>query len=282
MVIEHAPAKRRGFYGSLVQVGFPLGMLASTGMIAWLSLMPDEDFLSWGWRVPFLLSIVLVALGFYIRMKVVESPVFEASQEKSEAKEEKAPLLQILAEHKKNLALSIGLKVCEVAWVYILTVFVIVYGVNTLGLSREVILNGVLLGAALEIAFIPFFGWLSDKWGRRTLYYMGTVFVMLSVYPLFLCLETRDPLIIMGAIAVCMVFGHGPMYGPQAAYLPELFGTRVRYSGASLGCQIAAGVGGGIAPMLATWLLALHGHYGGGHYGFCALFHYSMGYVRKS
>ena len=196
-------------------------------------------------------------------MKVVESPVFAASQQKNEPKEEKAPLFQILATHKKNLALSIGLKVCEVAWVYILTVFVIVYGVNTLGLSRDVILNGVLLGAALEIAFIPFFGWLSDKWGRRTLYYLGTFFVMAAVYPLFLALETLNPTVIMIAIAACMVFGHGPMYGPQAAYLPELFGTRVRYSGASLGCQIAAGIGGGIAPMLATWLLALYGHYWG-------------------
>ena len=263
MVIEHSSDKRRGYFGSLVQVGFPLGLLASTGMLTWMSLMPDEQFLSWGWRVPFLVSIVLVAIGFYIRMKVVESPIFEASQQSNETKKEKAPFFQILSEHRKNLALSIGLKVCEVAWVYILTVFVIVYGTNTLGVPKDVILNGVLLGAALEIGFIPFFGWLSDKVGRRTLYYFGTAFVMLAVYPLFLSLDSQNHTLIILAIAACMVFGHGPMYGPQAAYLPELFGTRVRYSGASLGCQVAAGVGGGLAPMLATWLLAMNGHYWG-------------------
>lgn len=268
MVIEHAPRDRRGFYGSLVQVGFPLGMLASTGILAWLSRLPEAEFLSWGWRVPFLLSVVLVALGFYIRLQVVESPVFQVSQDEgekagSEVKTDKAPLWQILTKHRLNLCLSIGLKVCEVAWVYILTVFVIVYGTNALDLPKGLILDGVLLGAVLEIGFIPLFGYLSDKVGRKALYYFGSCFVLLAVYPLFLCLETRDPTLIIGAIAACMVFGHGPMYGPQAAYLPELFGTKVRYSGASLGCQVAAGVGGGLAPMLATWLLASQGHYWG-------------------
>lgn len=268
MVIEHAPRHRRGFYGSLVQVGFPLGMLASTGILAWLTRLPEDEFLSWGWRVPFLLSVVLVALGFYIRLQVVESPVFQASQDEGRNKgaqpdSDKAPLWRILSEHRLNLFLSIGLKVCEVAWVYILTVFVIVYGTSALDLPKGLILDGVLLGAALEVGFIPLFGWLSDKVGRRALYYFGATFVLLSAYPLFLCLETRDPLIIMGAIAACMTLGHGAMYGPQAAYLPELFGTRVRYSGASLGCQVAAGVGGGLAPMLATWLLARQGHYWG-------------------
>ena len=170
-------------------------------------------------------------------------------------------MLQLFSEHRKNLVLSIGLKICEVAWVYILTVFVIVYGTSTLGLSKSLILNGVLLGAALEVAFIPFFGWLSDKLGRKTMYYLGTFFIIFAVYPLFLALETKDPVIIVSAIAACMVLGHGPMYGPQAAFLPELFGTKVRYSGASLGCQVAAGIGGGLAPMLATWLLALYGHF---------------------
>ncbi|AEI82163.1 shikimate transporter ShiA (plasmid) [Cupriavidus necator N-1] len=260
MVIEHAPRNQRGFFGSLVQIGFPLGMLASTGIFAYLSRMPDAEFLSWGWRIPFLLSSVLVLLGFYIRLKVTESPVFEAAAASSE-QPPKIPLLEVLTKHKRNLLISIGLKVCEVAWVYILTVFVVVYGTTVLHIPKAIILDGVLLGAALELITIPLFGWLSDRWGRRTLYFVGSVFTIAAAYPMFLSIQTGSSVVIALTIAVCMNLGHGSMYGPQAALLPELFGTRVRYSGASLGCQVAAGIGGGLAPMLATALLARQGHF---------------------
>ncbi|MGO4814104.1 MFS transporter [Cupriavidus sp. 2MCAB6] len=261
MVIEHAPRDKRGFYGSLVQMGFPLGMLASTGIFAYLSRMADADFLAWGWRVPFLLSAILVFLGFYIRLKVSESPVFAAASQDKEPP--KIPLLEVLTKHRRNLVISIGLKVCEVAWVYILTVFVVVYGTTVLKIPKTVILDGVLLGAALELLTIPLFGHLSDRWGRRPLYFLGSLFTIAAAYPLFMCIQTGNPAIIALAVAICMNLGHGSMYGPQAALLPELFGTKVRYSGASLGCQVAAGIGGGLAPMLATALLARQGHFVG-------------------
>jgi len=262
MVIEHSPRDKRGFYGSLVQIGFPLGMLASTGIVAYLSRMPDVDFLAWGWRIPFLLSAVLVVLGFYIRLKIAESPVFAAASEDGQ-ESPKIPLFEVLTKHRRNLLISIGLKVCEVAWVYILTVFVVVYGTTVLHLPKAVILDGVLLGAALELFTIPLFGWLSDRWGRRTLYFLGSLFTIAAAYPLFLGIQTGNPAVIALAVALCMNLGHGSMYGPQAALLPELFGTKVRYSGSSLGCQVAAGIGGGLAPMLATALLARQGHFVG-------------------
>lgn len=263
MVIEHSPRDKRGFYGSLVQMGFPLGMLASTGIFAYLSRMPDADFLAWGWRIPFLLSAILVALGFYIRLKVTESPVFAAAAADKKEESPKIPLFEVLTKHRRNLAISIGLKICEVAWVYILTVFVVVYGTTVLHLPKTVILDGVLLGAALELFTIPMFGWLSDRWGRRKLYFMGSLFTIAAAYPLFLLIQTANPVVIALTVAVCMNIGHGSMYGPQAALLPELFGTKVRYSGSSLGCQVAAGIGGGLAPMLATALLAKQGHFVG-------------------
>ncbi len=261
MVIEHAPRDKRGFYGSLVQIGFPLGMLASTAVFAYLSRMPDAQFLAWGWRVPFLLSAILVAIGFYVRLKVAESPVFAAAQRDEQAP--RIPVLEVLTRHRRNLLISIGLKVCEVAWVYILTVFVVVYGTTVLKLPKAVILDGVLLGAALELATIPLFGHLSDRFGRRSLYFIGSVFTILAAYPLFMAIQAGSPWMIALAIAICMNLGHGSMYGPQAALLPELFGTKVRYSGASLGCQVAAGIGGGLAPMAATALLASQGHFHG-------------------
>lgn len=259
MVIEHSPHRRRGFYGSLVQMGFPLGMLASTGIYALLTRMPEADFLSWGWRIPFLLSAVLVLLGFYIRVKVSESPVFKAAKN-DHVEQPKIPLFEVLTTYRRNLLISIGLKACEVSWVYILTVFVVVYGTTVLGISKGIILDGVLLGAALELLSIPFFGWLSDRYGRRALYFFGSVFTIVAAYPLFLGIQSEDAVIIALTLAVCMNIGHGSMYGPQAAFLPELFGTKVRYSGASLGCQVAAGIGGGLAPILATTLLAMQGH----------------------
>ncbi|WP_039014771.1 MFS transporter [Cupriavidus sp. IDO] len=262
MVIEHSPRDKRGFYGSLVQMGFPLGMLASTGIFAYLSRMPDADFLAWGWRIPFLLSAVLVVLGFYIRLKVTESPVFAAASGDGQ-ESPKIPLFEVLTKHRRNLLISIGLKVCEVAWVYILTVFVVVYGTTVLHLPKAVILDGVLLGAALELFTIPLFGWLSDRWGRRPLYFLGSLFTIAAAYPLFLGIQTGNPVVIALAVALCMNLGHGSMYGPQAALLPELFGTKIRYSGSSLGCQVAAGIGGGLAPMLATALLARQGHFVG-------------------
>ncbi|RXF69917.1 MFS transporter [Hansschlegelia zhihuaiae] len=257
MVIEHAPEKKRGFYGSLVQVGFPAGVALSTATFLGLTMLPQQDFLSWGWRLPFLCSIVLIGVGLFVRLKLVETPAF--AQVKKTESAARMPVLDVIMKEPRTFLTAVGLKVSEVAWVYVLTVFSIVYATGTLGLPRSLILYAILLGAVLEFATLPLFGWLSDKIGRRPMYLGGALISALCALIVFPLLETRDPTVVVISIAVIMSLTHGTMFGPQAAFLPELFGTRVRYSGASLGCQIAAAISGGFAPMIATGLLAWAG-----------------------
>ena len=161
MVLEHASPNRRGLYGSLVQVGFPLGLVASYGAFALAtSVIPPEHFMVWGWRIPFLLSIVLLAVGWYIRARLPETRPFE--ELKARGGISKNPFLEAIAKDPKNILIALGLKLSEVSWVYILTVFVVVYGASTLGIPKQVLLNAVFVAAALELLTIPLFGWLSD------------------------------------------------------------------------------------------------------------------------
>lgn len=257
MVIEHAPPNRRGLYGSLVQVGFSLGVAASTGTFLLMSGMAEADFLSWGWRVPFLGSAVLIAVGLFVRLRLVETPAFARVQ--AEGAVARAPLLDVVLRQPRAFWAAVGLKVSEVAWVYIITVFSIVYATGRLGLPRTVVLYAILFAALAELVTIPFFGWLSDVVGRRPLYIAGAVLSALLAFPVFALLETRDPLTVTLTLVAAMSLTHGVMFGPQAAYLPELFGTRMRYSGASLGCQVSAALSGGFAPIIATALLGWAG-----------------------
>ncbi|MFJ5487915.1 MFS transporter [Hansschlegelia beijingensis] len=257
MVIEHAPEKKRGFYGSLVQVGFPAGVALSTATFLGLSMLPQEQFLSWGWRLPFLFSVILIGVGLFVRLRLVETPAF--AQVKETKTVARMPILEVIMGQPKTFLTAVGLKISEVAWVYVLTVFSIVYATNTLGLPKTLILYAILLGAVLEFATLPLFGWMSDKIGRRPMYIGGALISAACALVVFPLLDTRDPAIVVISIAVIMSLTHATMFGPQAAFLPELFGTRVRYSGASLGCQIAAAISGGFAPMIATGLLAWAG-----------------------
>ena len=257
MVLEHAPKHRRGLCGSLVQVGFPIGLILSAGVYALVSRLPDEDFLAWGWRIPFLLSIVLVALGAFIRTKVSESPVFLEMKRKKEIA--KNPFVDAVFRDPKSFLIAVGLKICEVSWVYMLTVFMVVYATGTLHLSKALMLNAIMVAAAIEIITIPLFGYLSDVIGRRPFYFAGTLFTIVFAFPLFWLMDTREPWIIVAATAVALSFGHGLMFGPQATYFPELFGARVRYTGASFGFQVSAAIGGGLSPILATMLVSRFG-----------------------
>lgn len=253
MVLEHAPKHRRGFCGSLVQIGFPIGLILSASVFALVSQLPEEDFLSWGWRIPFLSSIVLVALGTFIRMKVSESPVFLEMKAKKEIA--KNPFMDAVFRNPKNFLIAVGLKICEVSWVYMLTVFMVVYAVNNLGLPKSLMLNAIMIAAAIEIITIPLFGYLSDRIGRRPFYFAGTIFTFLFAFPLFWLMDTRDPFIVIVAVAVALSFGHGLMFGPQATYFPELFGAKVRYTGASFGFQVSAAIGGGLTPIMSAILV---------------------------
>lgn len=258
MVLEHSPAHRRGLYGSLVQVGFPMGLVLASSAYAWVSRMPQDEFLAWGWRLPFLASAVLVVVGGVIRSRVEESPVFE--QMKSKGQLSKRPLADALFKHPKSFLVAIGLKISEVSWVYMLTVFVVVYATTNLGLPKALILNAILLAATVELVTIPLFGWLSDKIGRRPFYFIGSAFTVAAAFPLFWLLDTKDPTVVTLSIVVALSLGHGLMFAPEATYFPELFGANARYSGASFGFQVAAAIGGGFSPIVAT---ALTGYTGG-------------------
>ncbi|VVE45701.1 MFS transporter [Pandoraea capi] len=258
MVIEHSPPGRRGLYGAIVQVGFPLGIVLSTAAFALVSRLPDAQFLTWGWRLPFMVSIALVFVGLLIRLRVTESPEFLRAMKDEHAI--KLPLVEVFRSYKRSLFISIGLKVSEVAWVYLLSVFVVMYGSQVVGIPRDVMLNGVLIAAVLEFVTVPLAGWLSDRIGRRPLYFFGAFSTIVASLPLFYFVQTGSHTAVIVTMAVCMSLGHATLFGPQAAFVPELFGTRVRCSGASLGVQIAAALGGGLTPMAATWLLARTGH----------------------
>lgn len=258
IVIEHAPANRRGLYGSLVQVGFPMGLVCSSGVFALVTMMPDADFRAWGWRIPFLVSIVLVALGAFIRARVPETPVFEAMKARNDIS--RNPFLESIVSSPKTFLVALGLKLSEVSWVYMLTVFVVVYTTTKLGLPKSLLLNAILWAALIELITIPLFGFLSDHIGRRPFYFLGVVFTVVFAFPLFWMLDTKSPEIVILAIIIALNFGHGLMFAPESAYFPELFGARVRFSGASFGFQASAAIGGGFAPIIAT---ALAGYMGG-------------------
>ena len=258
MVLEHAPSSRRGLYGSLVQVGFPLGMVASYGVFNLISSLPEADVRSWGWRIPFLLSVVLLAIGWFVRIRVPETPMFEEIKRRGSVV--RNPFLQAVLKSPKSFFIAIGLKISEVSWVYILTIFVVIYATTKLQLPKQLLLTAIFLGALLEVLTIPLFGWLSDLLGRRTLYFIGVLFTLCFAFPLFWLLDTKDPQTIMATVIVAMSLGHGTMFGLESTYFPELFGTPVRYTGASFGFQVSAALGGGLSPIAAT---ALVGYLGG-------------------
>jgi MFS transporter, MHS family, shikimate and dehydroshikimate transport protein len=258
MSVEHAPRGRRGFFGSWPQMGVPAGLLLSTTVFAVVQgLTTEAAFMSWGWRVPFLVSIVLVAVGLVIRLTIMESPAFERVKEtKTEARK---PIVDVVRKYPRNVLVAMGMRVAENGTFYILTVFVLAYGEDTLGMSKSTMLTGVIIAAAIGLLTIPLWGALSDRVGRRPVYMAGAVVSLLWAFPFFGLLDTQSPVLIWLAIVVGVNLGHDLMYGPQAAYFAELFGTRVRYSGASLGYQLASVFAGGLAPLIATALLAAGG-----------------------
>lgn len=254
MAVEHSHEGRRGYHASWVQAGVPVGMLLANGVFMLVSRMDEAAFLSWGWRVPFLLGALLLAVGMFIRVKVMESPVFEQAQREARDSAPKLPILEVLRKHPRNVVLSMGARFAENAFFYIFTVLVLSYGAQQLKLAKQDLLNAVLAGSAVQLAAIPFFGALSDRWGRRPVYLGGALFLLLFAFPFFWMVDTRQYGLVVAAVVIGLV-GHAAMYGPQAAFFSELFGTQVRYSGASLGYQMASPLAGGLAPLIATALL---------------------------
>jgi metabolite-proton symporter len=256
MAVEHAPANRRGFYGSWPQLGAFVGLLLSTIVFRAVSKMPDSAFLSWGWRVPFLLSFILVAIGIWIRLTVAESPVF-LKMKKNQKKEVKMPIIEALTKHPKNIFIAMGARFAENGLFYVFTVFSLTYISTYLKVPRVVGLNGLLWAAGIGIFSTAAWGALSDVWGRRPIYMYGAIACGVLAFPFFWMLGTKDPTMIALAIVIPVCLGHAAMYGPQASFLSEMFSARVRYSGASFGYQLASIFAGGLSPLVATWLLAV-------------------------
>lgn len=257
MVVESVPDKRRGLFGSIVQLGYPLGVLLSISVFAFATQLPEQDFLSWGWRVPFLASALLVVVGLFIRLRLHETPAFQ--QVKKANTVSKVPLMEILTEHPRTFLTAVGLKVSEIGYVSVVTVFSISYVTVQLGLPRSVILNGLMIAAFIELFTIPLFGWLADRHGRRIMFVLACLFSILFAFPLFWLFDTADPMIIAITVAIALSLGQGVMFAIGAAWMSELFDARLRYSGASLGFQVGAALSGGFTPLIAAALLAWSG-----------------------
>ncbi|MGI5249093.1 MFS transporter [Actinacidiphila glaucinigra] len=264
LVSEHGDANRRGFWASWPQTGAPAGQLLATGVLSALTaLLSDDAFTSWGWRIPFLLSGVLVMVGLWIRLSVDESPVFKAALARAEARKaeesaiERLPLVSVLRDHWRDVLVAMGARMAENISYYVITAFVLVYSVEHAALGKQTALNAVLIASAVHFAVIPAWGALSDRVGRRPVYLLGAAGVGLWAFPFFALIDTRSFPALLLAVTGGLVL-HGAMYAPQAAFFSEMFATRMRYSGASIGAQFASVAAGAPAPLIATALLAAY------------------------
>ncbi len=258
MVAEHGDEKSRGFWSSWPQAGVPLGNMLATGVLFVLAaVQSDADFQAWGWRIPFLLSAVLVIIGLFVRLSLEESPVFqEAKAEIAEKKhtESHLPILEVIKTYPKEVFIAMGMRMAENISYYIFTIISITYVTTYLETSTDLILKMLLIGAGMQFVLIPVLGAFSDRVGRRPLYLIGAVGVAGWTFVFFGLLDDQTTGSVLLAVTVGLFF-HSLMYAPQAAFFSELFGTSVRYTGASVGYQLASIFAGALAPLIAVRLL---------------------------
>ena len=256
IAMEWGESHRRGYNASWPQLGVPLGLLLSTAMVQLMSATTGPDFETWGWRVPFLASLVLVAVGLYVRLKVLESPEFAEVRETKAVS--KLPVIEAFRTQWREILAAAFIRMSEQAPFYLFITFVLTYGTAHLKIPRSSLLNDTLVAAAVGLISVPLFGHLSDKIGRRTMYAIGIACVALFAFPYFGLLNTTEPSLVLLAIVLSLIF-HDMQYGPQAALIAESFGTNIRYSGAGLGYQLASVIAGGPAPLIAAAILAATG-----------------------
>jgi MFS family permease len=241
---------------SLPQVGVPIGLLLGTGAMTAIALANEAAFKAWAWRIPFLASLVLVAIGLWVRLKVMETPLFARLTARQEVA--RVPVAEVVRKHPKEILASAFLRMSEQAPFYLYTTFALTYIKKDLGQGESLALGAVSVAAAVELFLIPTFGSLSDRLGRRKVYAAGSVLIAVAAFPAFLLLNTKAAgLIIVGV--VILAIPHAIQYGPQASYIAESFPTRLAYGGSGLGYQTASLIAGGPAPLLATWMLPTFG-----------------------
>lgn len=250
LAMEYGHRRNRGFWAAWPQMGVPIGLILSTIIVNIFS--SQANFLSFGWRIPFFISALLIIIGLWIRLRVLETPLFQ--QVKASGREAAAPVAEAFQRNWVEIILSAGARFVEQAPFYLFTTFVITYAL-TIKVPKTVVLNGITFGAIIELATIPLFGYLSDRFGRRMWYLIGCVVMALFAFPYFSLLNTKSTAFITLSIILSLALCHAWVYGPQAALIAERFGTRSRYSGASLGYQLAAPFAGGLAPIIALLLL---------------------------
>jgi metabolite-proton symporter len=247
---------RRGFIASWPQFGVPVGLLLSNGILALVAAMTGPDFATWGWRIPFLLSIILVGVGLYIRLGILETPVFARLIE--QRKVAAAPAIEVIKRNWREVILTCLIRTGQQAPFYIFWTFVLTYGTQTLGFSRQDILNDTLIASGVSLITVPLWGYMSDRIGRKRMYIIGAALMIPFSWLYFVLLDTKSAPLVLLAIVLAPVV-HDMQYGPQAAFIAEAFTPRLRYSGASLGYQLASITAGGPAPLIAAALLASFG-----------------------
>ena len=253
LAVEYAPARRRGFFGSFAHIGVPGGLLLASGAFSLASLLPDEAFLAWGWRACFLLSVVLLAIGAYIRLSVMETPAFARVQARKQVA--KMPMLDLVKEQPKPLLLGMGTRFVEGFTFNFFSVYLLAYVVTNVGLTKSTALQGVLVGATLGVVLVPITGALSDRLGRKPVYNVGAWLALLFAFPAAALVQSGGT----AAITTTFVFGlgilYGTVYGPLAAFWSELFDTRYRYTALSTLYQMSGIVASGLTPLIAAWLV---------------------------
>lgn len=252
MAVEHAPRRKRAFYGSWPQVGVPLGLVLATAMFFVVQQLSEQALLSWGWRIPFLVSALLVVTGLYIRLKIEDSPAFQAL--KNNRKEERFPAAVVFRKAGKGVVLGAMTVAAANIPFYMATVFALTYGADA-GVGRDTVLGAVCVASLIQIATIPYVGVLSDRYGRRPLLMAGAALTILLAFPFFWLLDTHNPLAIMIALILALPVCHALTYGPQASFLPEIFPTQLRYSGAGIAYTIGGLVFSAPVPFISAALL---------------------------
>ena len=254
MAVEHAPPGRKGFFGSLPQAGVAPGLILSSLAMGAVAKLPEADMLSWGWRIPFLASVILLLVGWFIRVKVAESPDFERMENRG--RKVGIPVIEVLRKYPRETLVVVGARLAEVTWFYTTVTFALAYATGTLGIPRTVMLDATIWGAMAALVMMPVCGMLGDRIGHKWVFMIGTAGIVACAPLFFDFLHTREVFWINAAAVMAIGLVYACLYGPEGSLFSSQFPPEVRYTGISLAVQVSGAIGGGLAPIVATWLLS--------------------------